>query len=84
MTVGIQKSRALSNLRTAARPAPPLDISLKGLGALIVKVSDTLLDWQERARQRHRLGEMDDHLLRDIGLSRADLEHESAKPFWRA
>jgi uncharacterized protein YjiS (DUF1127 family) len=84
MTVGIQKSRALSNLRTAARPAPPLDISLKGLSALIVKVSDTLLDWQERARQRHRLGEMDDHLLRDIGLSRADLEHESAKPFWRA
>ena len=83
MTVGIQKSRALSNLRTAARPAPPLDISLNGLAALIVKVSDTLLDWQDRARQRHRLGEMDDHLLRDIGLSRADLEHESAKPFWR-
>ena len=83
MTVGIQKSRALSDLRTAARPAPLLDISLKGLGALIVKASDTLLDWQDRARQRHRLGEMDDHLLRDVGLSRADLEHESAKPFWR-
>ena len=84
MTVGIQKSRALSNLRTAARPAPSLDFSLKGLGTLLVKASDTLLDWQDRARQRHRLGEMDDHLLRDIGLSRADLEHESAKPFWRA
>lgn len=83
MTVGIQKSRALSDLRAAARPVPPLDISLKGLAALIVKASDTLLDWQDRARQRHRLGEMDDHLLRDIGLSRADLEHESAKPFWR-
>jgi uncharacterized protein YjiS (DUF1127 family) len=26
---------------------------------------------------------MDDHLLRDIGLSRADLEHEIEKPFWR-
>lgn len=83
MTIGIQKSRALSGLRTAGHAAPSLDISLKGLGTLIIRVSDTLLDWQERARQRHRLGEMDDHLLRDIGLSRADLEHESAKPFWR-
>ena len=45
---------------------------------------DTVLDWQDRSRQRHRLGEMDDHLLRDIGLSRADLEYESSKPFWRA
>jgi uncharacterized protein YjiS (DUF1127 family) len=49
-----------------------------------VKATDTVLDWQERVRQRHHLGEMDDHLLRDIGLSRADLEHESSKPFWRA
>ena len=70
----------------APRPAPPrpLDISLKGLSALIVNAMDTVLDWQDRARQRHRLGEMDDHLLRDIGLSRADLEYEAAKPFWRA
>jgi uncharacterized protein YjiS (DUF1127 family) len=83
MTVGIQKSCVPSGLRTAARPVPYIDISLKGLATLIIRVSDTLLDWQERARQRHRLGEMDDHLLRDIGLSRADLEHETAKPFWR-
>ncbi len=84
MTVGIQKSRALSGLHTAARPTPAADISLKGLGTLIVNAMDTVLDWQDRARQRHRLGEMDDHLLRDIGLSRADLEYEAAKPFWRA
>jgi uncharacterized protein YjiS (DUF1127 family) len=84
MSVGIQKTRALSGLRTPATDISLKDISLKGLGTLIVKATDTVLDWQERARQRHRLGEMDDHLLRDIGLSRADLEHESAKPFWRA
>ena len=84
MSVGIQKTRALSGLRTATRFNPGLDISVKGFSGLIVKATDTVLDWQERARQRHRLGEMDDHLLRDIGLSRADLEHEAAKPFWRA
>jgi uncharacterized protein YjiS (DUF1127 family) len=84
MSVGIQKTRALSGLRTATRSNPAADISLKGLSALIVKATDTVLDWQDRARQRRRLGEMDDHLLRDIGLSRADLEYESSKPFWRA
>ena len=84
MTVGIQKSRALSGHRPVVTRAPALDVGLTGLGALLVKASDTLLDWQDRARQRHRLGEMDDHLLRDIGLSRADLEHEIEKPFWRA
>ncbi|WP_158045222.1 DUF1127 domain-containing protein [Skermanella pratensis] len=73
MTVGIRKS---------AQFGP--DLSLKGLNRLLVSAFDALLDWQDRARQRHRLGEMDDHLLRDIGLSRADLEHEAAKPFWRA
>ena len=84
MGVGIQKTRGRSGLRTVTRSNPAADISLKGLNTLIVKATDTVLDWQERARQRHRLGEMDDHLLRDIGLSRADLEHEAAKPFWRA
>ena len=84
MSVGIQKTRALSGLRTPAADISFKDISLKGLGTLIVKATDTVLDWQDRARQRRHLGEMDDHLLRDIGLSRADLEYESSKPFWRA
>jgi uncharacterized protein YjiS (DUF1127 family) len=84
MSVGIQKIRALSGLRTPATDISLKDINLKGLSTLIVKATDTVLDWQDRARQRRRLGEMDDHLLRDIGLSRADLEYESSKPFWRA
>jgi uncharacterized protein YjiS (DUF1127 family) len=89
MSVGIQKTRALSCLGIAARSTPTADISLKdirlkGFSTLIVNAMDTVLDWQDRARQRRHLGEMDDHLLRDIGLSRADLEYESSKPFWRA
>jgi uncharacterized protein YjiS (DUF1127 family) len=84
MSVGIQKSHALHGFRTTARPARRLDISLKGFSALIVSAVDTVLDWQDRARQRHNLLAMDDHLLRDIGVSRADLENEAAKPFWRA
>jgi uncharacterized protein YjiS (DUF1127 family) len=39
--------------------------------------------WSERAAQRRRLRQLDDHLLHDMGLSRADVEQEVSKPFWR-
>ncbi len=38
--------------------------------------------WLERGRSRRVLATLDDHQLRDIGVSRADALLESAKPFW--
>ena len=46
-------------------------------------ISDVLVSWQERAASRAHLASLDDYMLRDIGLSRADVEHESSLPFWR-
>jgi uncharacterized protein YjiS (DUF1127 family) len=43
-----------------------------------------LVDWQERAEQRHHLAAMDERMLKDIGVSHADALRESEKPFWRA
>ena len=40
--------------------------------------------WRDRLRQRRDLQELDAQLLRDIGVSRADVEIECNKPFWRA
>jgi len=51
--------------------------------AAIVGHAEVLLNWFERARQRRHLGQLSDHMLKDIGLSRADVESETAKPFWR-
>ena len=39
--------------------------------------------WLERGRSRRVLATLDDHLLRDIGISRGEARRESAKPFWR-
>jgi uncharacterized protein YjiS (DUF1127 family) len=36
-----------------------------------------------RGAQRHQLGGLTDHQLRDIGLTRAEIDRESRKPFWR-
>lgn len=43
---------------------------------------DILLEWYERSRQRRQLLSLDDQLLKDIGISRADAEVEASKPFW--
>lgn len=49
----------------------------------IVAVLETMLGWAERARQRRALLSLDDWMLKDIGLSRADIMREYDKPIWR-
>ncbi len=44
----------------------------------------TLLIWQERDRQRHALAQLDARMLKDVGLSRAEVALELRKPFWQA
>ena len=48
-----------------------------------VAAVQTLLLWQERASQRHRIAGLDERSLKDVGLSRADAESEATKPFWQ-
>ncbi len=45
---------------------------------------ETLLLWQRRANERHALAHLDDRILRDLGLNRAEVAWESRKPFWHA
>ena len=64
----------------AARPASTSIATLAGwAGSLLRRV----LSWSARARQRRALMALDDWMLKDIGLSRTDIEHEAMKPFWR-
>jgi len=42
-----------------------------------------IADWIARSRQRQALAELDDHMLRDIGITRVEAARESGKPFWR-
>jgi len=49
-----------------------------------LRIVDMLLQFHERTRQRQALMALDDRLLKDIGISRADAEREASKPFWRS
>ncbi len=55
----------------------------KGFALALTVLFDTVALWAERRRQRRALAALPDHLLSDIGLSRADAEDEADKPFWR-
>jgi uncharacterized protein YjiS (DUF1127 family) len=49
---------------------------------LIARGAEMISLWQERAEGRQHLAALDDHMLADIGLTRAEAEQEANKPFW--
>lgn len=44
---------------------------------------DLMLSWLARRCQRRQLDAVSDHLLKDVGLPRADIERAARKAFWR-
>lgn len=52
-------------------------------GLLLQRLGERLTRWDQLAGQRRRLREMDEHMLKDIGLSRADVERIAGhRWFW--
>ncbi len=48
-----------------------------------MRVLVTLEEWERRGEERRALARLDDHLLRDIGRTRAEVLAECEKPFWK-
>ncbi len=43
----------------------------------------TIREWRRRMRGRRELAGLGDLMLHDIGITRAEAEYLSHKPFWR-
>jgi uncharacterized protein YjiS (DUF1127 family) len=85
--MGLRQMPALDPLCLAARERPAAILRLCGciaaaLATWSLRSGDTLLLWMERVRQRRALTRLSDHMLKDLGLSRADTGFESGKRFW--
>ncbi len=52
------------------------------LGNLLQRIGETITRWDQLAEQRKQLREMDERLLKDIGLSQADVDRIARKHFW--
>ena len=71
-------SAAASNLNHAsARFVHSVD-------AAVENVVDRFLTWQRRHKDRMHLLSLDDRMLRDIGVTLADVDREASKPFWKS
>jgi len=72
----------------SARPLTPpmtqfLPAQLPPVSRLLVDVALVIAHWETRLRGRRALAQLDDHLLRDIGIDAQVAEVEATKPFWR-
>ena len=52
-------------------------------GDWIQRFADRVLTWLQRSQQRRQLGALSDSMLKDMGLSRADVDHETSRRFWQ-
>lgn len=72
-------------MRSWAETCARADPSVGGasLANRIFRILEVVEEWLARRRQRLDLAGLDEHLLEDLGLSRADVAREVGKPFWR-
>jgi uncharacterized protein YjiS (DUF1127 family) len=68
----------------ATGPFRAVEAAAVPVAAAVAGLVDRLFTWHQRSRDRLALGQLDEHMLHDIGLSRADVDHEVSKPFWQS
>lgn len=75
---------SLKPAATGVMPTRQVRVALISFaGVTLADIAHALLGWRERYRQRRQLASFDQHMLRDLGLSNADVDQEIHKPFWR-
>lgn len=58
-------------------------LPLRARSGVVARLLQSVTIVVTRRRDRQRLGRLDAHLLRDIGLDAQDARRESDKPFWQ-
>jgi uncharacterized protein YjiS (DUF1127 family) len=74
----------VSNVRVARADVPSFSFgrAVALLAGTVVVGIEKIMTRAELARSRHQLAQLDERLLRDIGIDRATARFEAAKPFW--
>ncbi|MEX0285376.1 MAG: DUF1127 domain-containing protein [Paracoccaceae bacterium] len=70
----------------SATPIPahmlPQTKRLPVVAALAISFARLVVIWDARRRTRQHLSRLDDRMLNDIGVSRAEARTEAERPFW--
>lgn len=60
----------------------PQSMPLPPISRLLMAVAVAVARWEMNLRTRKALERLDDHLLRDVGLTQAQAQAEWDRPFW--
>jgi uncharacterized protein YjiS (DUF1127 family) len=52
------------------------------VGRPLADLAGLLTSWLRNRAERISLARLDDRTLKDVGLTRADVDHEYERPFW--
>lgn len=74
----------VSSVRVARADVPSFSFgrAVALLAGTVVVGIEKIMTRAELARSRHQLAQLDERLLRDIGIDRATARFEANKPFW--
>ena len=82
------RQECIDTIETTTAPLPSwgqwAQAGVRMVKADILQLWMLLWTWHERSRQRHHMKQLPDHILKDIGLSRADIDTEAHKAFWQS
>jgi uncharacterized protein YjiS (DUF1127 family) len=78
-----QGGTAASHLGADAALARPFQVLGKRASVAFVAARRIVSEWRRRVRARNELKILSDSDLHDIGWTRAEVEAEGRKPFWR-
>jgi uncharacterized protein YjiS (DUF1127 family) len=79
LTIAIRATRPMH----LAHPLPAVADWPTRLLPALRRLAAMIGEWRRRARSRRELLAFDERMLRDIGVTRIDVQYEAAKPFWR-
>lgn len=71
----VTQTRSSSVFGAGRRQQPTVSVARRIAGALN--------QWTLRRRTRKTLGDLDPHLLEDIGITRSQARQEAKRPFWQ-
>lgn len=76
---------SLSSVRAFVRPATPsfsIGRAVALLAGAVAVGIETVMSRAELARSRRQLAQLDERLLRDIGLDRMSARQEASRGYW--
>jgi uncharacterized protein YjiS (DUF1127 family) len=81
--IGISRADALAEYERASWDLGPPRRPGRPLPGRAARLREWSREAARRYRTRKHIGELDGRVLKDIGITFAEAEHEANKPFWR-